>query len=101
MAHAVVIVLGDLGRSPRMQYHAKSLAQLSPFGLITQIGYVGEEVMIRPNPTQHKAAVMVEKRIAPWEAPFLRRIALLHACTYSPHHTFLPFPAFPLLSTVS
>ena len=93
MAHAVVIVLGDLGRSPRMQYHAKSLAQLHPFSLVTQIGYVGEEVMVRPNP-QQKTAVVIEKRISPWEAPFLRRIALLHACTFNLFHSTL----CPLLS---
>ena len=73
-----------------MQYHAKSLAQLHPFGFVTQIGYVGEEVMVRPNP-QHKAVVMVEKRISPWEAPFLRRIALLHACTFNLFHSLLFF----------
>ena len=77
-----------------MQYHAKSLAQLHPFGFVTQIGYVGEEVMVRPNP-QHKAVVMVEKRISPWEAPFLRRIALLHACTSNLFHSLYSFPSFP------
>ncbi|RLN96850.1 hypothetical protein BBJ28_00008721 [Nothophytophthora sp. Chile5] len=40
--HAVVLVLGDVGRSPRMQYHAVSLAQLSPNLLVTLLGFAGE-----------------------------------------------------------
>ncbi|XP_039448825.1 chitobiosyldiphosphodolichol beta-mannosyltransferase [Culex pipiens pallens] len=36
--HACVVVLGDIGRSPRMQYHAKSLAE-SRY-LVDLIGYV-------------------------------------------------------------
>jgi hypothetical protein len=39
-AHFVVIVLGDVGRSPRMQYHANSLLQAG--NLVSLVGYVGE-----------------------------------------------------------
>ena len=38
--HIVVMVLGDIGRSPRMQYHALSL--LEEGHLVTLIGYEGE-----------------------------------------------------------
>lgn len=38
--HVVVVVLGDVGRSPRMQYHAMSLA--SHGVRVTLIGYTGE-----------------------------------------------------------
>lgn len=38
--HVVVVVLGDLGRSPRMQYHALSLAQ-SGFS-VTLLGFYSE-----------------------------------------------------------
>jgi beta-1,4-mannosyltransferase len=38
--HAVVIVLGDIGRSPRMQYHTLSLLEDGHF--VTLIGYAGE-----------------------------------------------------------
>ncbi len=38
--HAVVIVLGDIGRSPRMQYHALSLLEDGHF--VTLVGYAGE-----------------------------------------------------------
>lgn len=40
--HAVVMVLGDVGRSPRMQYHALSLAQLDPGLTVSLVGYEGE-----------------------------------------------------------
>ncbi|KAL4109834.1 hypothetical protein PRIC1_001529 [Phytophthora ramorum] len=40
--HAVVMVLGDIGRSPRMQYHALSLARMSPDLRVTLLGYAGE-----------------------------------------------------------
>ena len=41
--HVVVIVLGDLGRSPRMQYHALSLLQEGHD--VTLVGYHGEELI--------------------------------------------------------
>ena len=36
-----VVVLGDLGRSPRMQYHALSIAQHG--GRVDLVGYEGEK----------------------------------------------------------
>lgn len=41
--HVVVIVLGDLGRSPRMQYHAESL--LDAGHTVSLIGYAGEDLI--------------------------------------------------------
>jgi beta-1,4-mannosyltransferase len=41
--HVVVIVLGDLGRSPRMQYHTLSLLQEGYH--VTLVGYEGEELI--------------------------------------------------------
>jgi len=41
--HIVVMVLGDIGRSPRMQYHALSL--LEEGHLVTLIGYEGESLI--------------------------------------------------------
>lgn len=41
--HAVVMVLGDIGRSPRMQYHALSLARMAPQQLkVSLLGHAGE-----------------------------------------------------------
>jgi len=41
--HVVVIVLGDLGRSPRMQYHALSLLQHGHD--VSLVGYTGEKLI--------------------------------------------------------
>ena len=38
--HALVVVAGDVGRSPRMQYHALSLAEEGR--AVTLVGYAGE-----------------------------------------------------------
>ena len=73
MAHAVVLVLGDLGRSPRMQYHARSLTQVEGISFVTQVGYSGEKVIF-PDDT-----ILTERRFSPWEFNWLRKVALLHA----------------------
>lgn len=41
--HVVVVVLGDIGRSPRMQYHTLSL--LEHGHSVTLIGYAGEHLI--------------------------------------------------------
>mmetsp|Transcript_14557 Transcript_14557/g.31648 ORF Transcript_14557/g.31648 Transcript_14557/m.31648 type:complete len:520 (+) Transcript_14557:156-1715(+) len=41
--HAVVMVLGDIGRSPRMQYHTLSLLEEGHY--VTLIGYAGERLI--------------------------------------------------------
>jgi beta-1,4-mannosyltransferase len=41
--HVVVIVLGDVGRSPRMQYHALSLLQAGH--TVSLVGYIGEDLI--------------------------------------------------------
>lgn len=38
--HIIVVVLGDLGRSPRMQYHANSLLKQGHY--VSFVGYKGE-----------------------------------------------------------
>jgi hypothetical protein len=39
-----IIVLGDIGRSPRMQYHAISIAKNG--GLVDLIGYQGQQLFL-------------------------------------------------------
>lgn len=39
-----ILVLGDIGRSPRMQYHALSIARHG--GQVSMIGYQGKEVKL-------------------------------------------------------
>lgn len=41
--HAVVMVLGDIGRSPRMQYHTLSLLEEGHY--VTLVGYAGEDLI--------------------------------------------------------
>jgi beta-1,4-mannosyltransferase len=45
--HIIVIVLGDLGRSPRMQYHCQSL--LDAGHSVTAVGYHGEACSLLPS----------------------------------------------------
>jgi hypothetical protein len=55
-AHVGVIVLGDTGRSPRMQYHAISLISMCPeIQKVSILGYNGEKCndLIRNNPNIH------------------------------------------------
>lgn len=53
--HICIVVLGDIGRSPRMQYHAKSFADEGYF--VELVGYPGssplEELLNNPNVKIH------------------------------------------------
>ena len=73
MTRAVVLVLGDLGRSPRIQYHASSLSQLESISSVIQVGYTGEKVMFGDNPS------VTENRFTPWEFNIFRKVPILHA----------------------
>ena len=72
--HVVVIVLGDLGRSPRMQYHAQSLAKLEEVGRVTLVGYEGEQCM-----EGTRTDKVVEERLKIPDLGPLRRLSLVHA----------------------
>jgi beta-1,4-mannosyltransferase len=79
--HVVVIVLGDLGRSPRMLYHTQSL--LREGHKVTLIGYAGEELMNltssndsgKGNDYNNNQLTVIRLNIP--EARFLRRRGLL------------------------
>ena len=53
--HVAVIVLGDVGRSPRMQYHARSLLERGYF--VSLVGYEGEDLIPDLNPDSKKWAI--------------------------------------------
>ena len=55
--HAIVLVLGDVGRSPRMQYHALSLARSKAFTRVFLVGYHGERCV--PDAEQNDAISQV------------------------------------------
>lgn len=78
--HVVVLVLGDVGRSPRMQYHAMSLA--SHGVRVTLVGYSGERcisaVENSPRVTSHRFAPPLS---GPWGRRLKRRAYLLFAAT--------------------
>ena len=76
MVHAVVITLGDLGRSPRMQYHAVSLAEMEIITRVTLIGYEGENC-IPEVVNDHK---IEERRLKPiLFLEWLNIIPIIHA----------------------
>jgi beta-1,4-mannosyltransferase len=52
--HVCVVVLGDVGRSPRMQYHCTSLAENGMS--VTLVGYKGESC--RPEVQSHRKIQM-------------------------------------------
>lgn len=59
--HVVVIVLGDIGRSPRMQYHSLSL--LSAGHTVSLVGYTGEDLipaLMAFVPEDNKKSVAIE-----------------------------------------
>ena len=58
MARVCVLVLGDLGRSPRMQYHAWSLSDLPSVRCVTMVGYEGEACF-----AQGRSPKLEERRI--------------------------------------
>ena len=76
--HVVVLVLGDVGRSPRMQYHAISLAEM-PNTKVTLVGYTGErcvsQIYEQPNIqlytfTPFGIAKRLPRSLFPLYAPF-------------------------------
>ncbi|EEY59176.1 chitobiosyldiphosphodolichol beta-mannosyltransferase, putative [Phytophthora infestans T30-4] len=71
------MVLGDVGRSPRMQYHALSLARMSPNLRVTLLGYAGEHCV-----------------------PDVARQSNIELLAFTPHLQRLPRKLFLLLAPV-
>ena len=87
-ANVLVAVLGDVGRSPRMQYHAYSFAQCDFIGNVTLLGYTGEKCM----PLVEDNENIVQLRFNPPELNGLRRFSsVLFACKLcaAPFHILL------------
>lgn len=78
--HVLVIVLGDIGRSPRMQYHALSLLEHGHW--VSLIGYEGEDLIPQLNGGEHSIKEVHEGklnvvRFSSYSPPlFMRRAAL-------------------------
>ena len=82
--HVIVLVCGDIGRSPRMQYHTLSLANasISAFSKyrfkVSLVGYTGEKCI--PQVVDHPLISI--HRIEPFESKTLRKSSwLLFAIT--------------------
>ena len=75
MATVAVIVLGDLGRSPRMQYHAYSLSRLDNIKEVLLIGYKGEECIKDVKETNKIKEVRLS--IPDLYIPFLNNISII------------------------
>lgn len=71
--HVVLIVLGDVGRSPRMQYHALSL--LKTGHRVTLVGYHGEDVIPQLKAFPDRLRLV---RFDVWNLPLLNRIRPLY-----------------------
>ena len=69
---AVVLVLGDVGRSPRMQYHALSLARAPAFRRVFLVGHHGERAM----PALEAEGKIMQVRLASDMLPRPRRRSL-------------------------
>ena len=77
MAHIAVVVLGDTGRSPRMQYHALSFANLNETNRVSLIGYKGEQCIESINTHEKINDIRINNTI---ELPFLlNKIPMLSA----------------------
>lgn len=67
--HVAIVVLGDVGRSPRMQYHALSV--LSKGAKLSIVGYCGEELV--PSLAAQKSQINLVL-FHPFEWPAMKRI---------------------------
>ncbi|KAK3114056.1 mannosyltransferase [Teratosphaeriaceae sp. CCFEE 6253] len=65
-ASVQVVVLGDIGRSPRMQYHALSIARCG--GRVDLIGYFDPTVDINPEVRAHRFIRIVPIPAFPYQA---------------------------------
>ncbi|PGH00228.1 beta-1,4-mannosyltransferase [Blastomyces parvus] len=77
-----IVVLGDIGRSPRMQYHALSFAKHG--GIVSIIGYAGSN--LHPDLVEHPRVSIIPLASPPsflqthnkYLFPFLAALKLLH-----------------------
>lgn len=75
MKSVVVVVLGDVGRSPRMQYHAKMFAECSSIHRVTLVGYHGEKCI--PEVENNKKIVI--ERFSPFDAQWAKKLNFIRA----------------------
>ena len=74
---AIVLVLGDVGRSPRMQYHALSLARSQGCRKVFLVGYRGERCVPAVEAEDKITQVLLTADLLP--RPRARALYLLYA----------------------
>lgn len=74
MSHIVIVVLGDLGRSPRMQNHAYSCAALPEVARVSLVGYTGERCIDEVENNDK----IYQTRFSVYDCAFLKGISFLH-----------------------
>ena len=74
---SIVLVLGDVGRSPRMQYHALSLARTASMRRVFLVGYGGERVFPAVQAEPKITQVLLTADLLP--RPRARPLYLLYA----------------------
>jgi beta-1,4-mannosyltransferase len=93
--HVVVVVLGDLGRSPRMQYHALSLLEAGH--TVSLVGYRGEDLI--PDLCKTSARLSVVRfsvpspKILQKSLPIYLVWRIASLCLYLMYALFLSVPA--------
>lgn len=75
-----IVVLGDIGRSPRMQYHALSIAKQG--GLVDLIGYHGKLFLV-VNKNENARAWEVDSVISYFPYEYCRQNRSTHAICMS------------------
>lgn len=73
--NVAVVVLGDVGRSPRMQYHAKSIADLGTEVYVSLVGYCGEPCV--PEVQRHPR--IQQYLFSPYQTQLPRKALVLYA----------------------
>lgn len=103
--HVVVIVLGDIGRSPRMQYHTSSLLQEGH--VVSLIGYKGEALIPELEEAQHSDSSSAASRLqvirfqVPKLPALLERSLIFYFCWRIAALTFYLAVALAQVSTPS
>ena len=81
--NVAILVLGDIGRSPRMQYHALSLSQLSQVEHVDLIGYEGSELIAELRDSKKVSEYRMQSVFPSLKngqsVPFVQRFFLLRA----------------------
>lgn len=75
--HYTVFVLGEIGKSPRMQYHALSLAKLDPNSTVDLVGFQGPQPHRAIREQSNIVISAMDTQWYNWTQPLMRKHFLL------------------------